>query len=178
MERARVEAKRDDTLKSISEAMAFVRRRLSRDDADHAFRMFAQAVGRWGVTDADLATAILLHETIEEGVSFDEIAERFGERTASTVATMTRDRRLPLEAREKAFADAMRHAPAEIKFVMLLDISDGLARAQTREWLAWKVEETRALCAGLPATYQPLVAQVAALFTLHGRLHDLRQPQP
>ena len=161
-------------LKGISEAMAFARKRLARDDADRAFRMFAQAVGLWGVTDAGLLAAILLHETIEEGVAgYDDLAARFGDRTASLVATMTRDRRLPLDGREKAFADAMRHAPAEVRFVMLLDVLDGLSRAQTREWLSWKVEETRALCAGLPAAYQPLVARVVALFQLHARLVSL-----
>ena len=158
-------------LQRIGEAIRFLRRNahIPRKDADRALRMFAQAVGRWGVTDPDLLAATLLHQTIEKnGADYETLAERFGACVADCVSALTRDRRLPLERRERAFAEGMRHAAPELKLIMLLEILDGLQTpGRPRVWLAWKAEQMKVLCQGLPHRYQPLVATIVALFKLH-----------
>jgi hypothetical protein len=160
-----------EALRGIARAVRFARERLGRPAADHALRMFAQAVGRWAMTDPDLLTAVLLHEAIERGAAdHDLLAARFGPRAAALVSAVTRDPRLPLERRERALAESMRRAPIEARLVMLLDIQDGLLHPPCpAEWLEWKIEETRALAPGLPERFQPLVAQIVALFHVHAQ---------
>src|SRR5258706_8892304 len=73
----------------------------TRDDgktpyAIHLFRVveYLRTIG--DERDEDVLCAALLHDTIEDrGITYDTVAQQFGEEVASLVAELTNDNRLP-----------------------------------------------------------------------------------
>lgn len=80
-------------------------------------------LGKLGITDEDILCAGWLHDTIEDtNVDYDEIFEKFGQKTADIVAAVTKDNRLPRHKREQNYMNQLKSAPLEAKLVKLGDI--------------------------------------------------------
>jgi (p)ppGpp synthase/HD superfamily hydrolase len=81
-------------------------------------------------TDAELAAAGWLHDTIEDtATAREELAQRFGERVAALVAEVTDDMTLPKqERRQKQIVDAPRKSPG----AKLIKIADKISNIRAR----------------------------------------------
>ncbi len=80
-----------------------------------------------GINDEDILCAGWLHDSIEDTDStFDEISERFGQRVALLVLSLTKDESLPKKEKELQYIKLLRTAPFEAKLVKLCDISSNL----------------------------------------------------
>ena len=76
----------------------------------------------FGVTDLDTLAAGLLHDTIEDtATDYDEVSERFGKRVADTVATLTKDKRLPEAKRERDYFAQLARAPLPVRLCKIAD---------------------------------------------------------
>lgn len=72
--------------------------------------------------DATLATA-WLHDTIEDtDTGYDSICDRFGAGVADAVSALSKDRRLPADAREAEYLQRLRTASDSAKTVKFADI--------------------------------------------------------
>jgi len=80
-----------------------------------------------GITDEDILCVGWLHDTIEyTDTTFDELLERFGQKVALLVLSVTKDESLPKKDKELHYAKLLRTAPFEAKLVKLCDISANL----------------------------------------------------
>jgi (p)ppGpp synthase/HD superfamily hydrolase len=78
---------------------------------------------RLGITDEDVLCAGWLHDTIEDtNVDYDDLFEKFGQKTADIVAAVTKDNRLPRHKREQNYMNQLKSSPFEAKLVKLGDI--------------------------------------------------------
>jgi guanosine-3',5'-bis(diphosphate) 3'-pyrophosphohydrolase len=94
----------------------------------HAFRVALVVRDVFGIDDVDVQTAALLHDTLEDTLTdFDDIVEAFGERIAWWVALLSKDKRLPDDARELAYSQQLKNAPWQVKACKLADVFDNLA---------------------------------------------------
>jgi guanosine-3',5'-bis(diphosphate) 3'-pyrophosphohydrolase len=81
----------------------------------------------FGHDDADMVTAAVLHDTLEDTRSdFDEIAERFSPRVAKWVAALSKDKRLEESEREDAYLKQLLSADWQVQVCKLADIYDNL----------------------------------------------------
>lgn len=97
----------------------------------HPTRVMTILMLGFGIDDADVLTAAMLHDVIEDTPGdFDEIAELFGKKVARFVAALSKDARLPEEERERAYAAQLINAPLEVKLCKLADAYDNLLDAQ------------------------------------------------
>ncbi|MEO6333915.1 MAG: HD domain-containing protein, partial [Pyrinomonadaceae bacterium] len=104
-----------------------------------------------GVTDGNIITAALLHDTVEDcDVSFEEIAELFGSTVADYVREVTDDKSLPKAERKRLqveHAPHLTHGAKQIKLAdkisNIRDVSenppDGWDVQRRREYVEWGV---------------------------------------
>jgi len=98
----------------------------------HVFRVAMTLSQVFGVTDPEVLTAAVLHDTIEDTTSgFDDLAERFGKKTARWVALLSKNKCLPEKEREAAYCRQLASAPAPVKLIKLADLHDNLLDAAT-----------------------------------------------
>ena len=74
------------------------------------------------LTDPDVITAALLHDTVEDcDVSFEEIEERFGSQVAGYVRELTDDKSLPKAERKRLQVEHAPHLSDGAKLIKLAD---------------------------------------------------------
>jgi guanosine-3',5'-bis(diphosphate) 3'-pyrophosphohydrolase len=124
-----------DELTPLLEAVAFAARahrtQVRKDGqtpyASHPFRVGLVLRHVFGVTDAKVLTAAVLHDTIEDTTTdCDDLIERFGPDVARWVAALTKDKRLPEEERERAYAAALAAGGWPVHVCKLADVFDNL----------------------------------------------------
>jgi guanosine-3',5'-bis(diphosphate) 3'-pyrophosphohydrolase len=90
-------------------------------------RVMTVLVQVFRVEDPRLLAAAVLHDTIEDTtVDFDDLLEEFGAEVARAVALLSKDTRLPEEARERAYVAALAGAPVGVQLCKLADVYDNL----------------------------------------------------
>jgi (p)ppGpp synthase/HD superfamily hydrolase len=90
--------------------------------ADH-LKAVVGNLRRLGVNDEDVLAAGWLHDVIEDtGTDYDDLYEKFGQKTADIVAAVTKDNRLTRHKREQDYLNQLKIAPLEAKLVKLGDI--------------------------------------------------------
>jgi len=95
--------------------------------ASHVFRVCLVARHVFGFDCPKMLAAGLLHDTIEDtSTDADDLIERFGPEVARWVAALTKDMRLPHDAREAAYAEVLRGAEWQVKALKLADLYDNL----------------------------------------------------
>jgi guanosine-3',5'-bis(diphosphate) 3'-pyrophosphohydrolase len=81
----------------------------------------------FGFDDPKLLAAAALHDTIEDTTTdYDDLVERFGSDVAGWVAALTKDMRLPHEAREAAYGQQLINGGWPVWLCKLADIYDNL----------------------------------------------------
>lgn len=122
----------------LLEAVAFAARahqgQLRKDKqtpyVSHAYRVCLIVRDVFGVAEADVLTAALLHDTVEDTTTdFDDIEEKFGRHAAVWVSLLTKDKRLPEKKREKAYGEGLKNAPWQVKVCKLADVLDNMMDA-------------------------------------------------
>lgn len=118
-------------LRAISYAGRRHGRQMRKDGATpyfaHPCRVLFILTHVFKVTDPEVLAAGVLHDTVEDTTTdFDDIAEHFGTRVAGFVSTLSKDKRLPEEVREKAFFSALAAAPLEVKLCKMADTLDNV----------------------------------------------------
>jgi guanosine-3',5'-bis(diphosphate) 3'-pyrophosphohydrolase len=84
----------------------------------------------FAVADSQALVAAALHDTLEDTTAdFDDLEEKFSREVADWVAALSKDKRLPEPAREKAYAETLASAPWQVKLCKLADIFDNLMDA-------------------------------------------------
>ncbi len=95
--------------------------------AAHPFRVCLVVRDIFGFNDPRMLIAALLHDTIEDTTTdFDDVVERYGPEIAQWVAFLTKDKRLPDDAREAAYIDGLKRAPWQVQVCKLADMFDNL----------------------------------------------------
>src|SRR6266702_2258951 len=126
------------TNRLLLEAIAFAARahqgQLRKDQrtpyVSHVFRVCLIVRQVFGVDDASVLTAAVLHDTIEDTtIDFDDIAKEFGPEIAGWVSALSKDKRLHEDPREKAYEAQLAQAPWQVKICKLADIYDNLMDA-------------------------------------------------
>ena len=98
----------------------------------HVFRVCLIVRHVFGVDDAAVLTAAVLHDTIEDTTTdFDDIEERYGPEIAAWVALLSKDKRQRDDQRERDYCDHLRSAPWQVKICKLADIYDNLTDSAT-----------------------------------------------
>ena len=98
--------------------------------AAHVFRVCMTLRHVFDVEDERILAAAVLHDVIEDtNKDFDDIKERFGREVAKWAALMSKDKRLPEEECEAAYAKQLENAPDEVKLIKLADIYDNISDA-------------------------------------------------
>jgi len=98
----------------------------------HPFRVCLIVRSVFGLDDPRVLLAALLHDTIEDTTTdFDDLAERYSSEVAEWVALLTKDKRLPETAREKAYLRQLTSAPWQVQACKLADVYDNLADLAT-----------------------------------------------
>jgi guanosine-3',5'-bis(diphosphate) 3'-pyrophosphohydrolase len=88
-----------------------------------------------GVSDEEILAAAWLHDTIEDtNTTFDEIDQRFGSRIAVLVLSLSKDKRLPKDQREKQYVKQLKDSSLETKLIKLCDISSNLKDLKNAPW--------------------------------------------
>jgi guanosine-3',5'-bis(diphosphate) 3'-pyrophosphohydrolase len=125
----------ENTHRPLMEAIAFAARahqgQLRKDGktpyASHVFRVCLIVRHVFGVEDAGVLQAAVLHDTIEDTTTdFDDIEKEFGAQVASWVAALSKEKRLQEENREKAYEAELARSPWQVKVCKLADIFDNL----------------------------------------------------
>jgi len=121
-------------IQTLLEAIAFAARahglQLRKDGKtpyfSHPFRVCLLARDLFGVTDYQVLTAAVLHDTVEDTTTDLDDLECFGTEVAGWVALLSKDKRLPEEERERAYGEALRRAPWQVRLCKLADMYDNL----------------------------------------------------
>lgn len=93
----------------------------------HPFRVAMTIREVFGESDPEILAAALLHDVIEDTpTDYDMVVRRFGPRVADMVAAMTKDMRMPEEAREAAYDRQLMEAEWGAKLIKLADVYDNL----------------------------------------------------
>ncbi|MDY3551821.1 HD domain-containing protein [Gemmata sp. JC717] len=93
----------------------------------HVFRVCLVVRHTFGFDDPRMLAAALLHDTIEDTTTdADDLVERFGPDVARWVAALTKDMRLPHDAREDAYTKVLAAAEWQVKALKLADLYDNL----------------------------------------------------
>src|ERR1043166_5796280 len=91
--------------------------------ASHVFRVCLIVRHVFGISDEDVLTAALLHDTIEDTpTDYDDILERFGATVAGYVAALTKDMRRHDDDRENDYRNTLANAPWQVKVCKLADV--------------------------------------------------------
>src|SRR5438445_3244063 len=100
--------------------------------ASHVFRVCLVLRHVFGVDDERALRAAVLHDTIEDTTTdFDDLQERYGAEVAGWVALLSKDKRLPDDQREAAYAAGLSAACWQVKVCKLADIFDNLIDSST-----------------------------------------------
>jgi guanosine-3',5'-bis(diphosphate) 3'-pyrophosphohydrolase len=130
------------TVRPLLEAVAFAARahqgKLRKDGAtpyaSHVFRVCLVLQHVFEISDRLALIAAVLHDTVEDtDTDFDDLKEQFGEEVARWVAALSKDKRLPDEQREQAYAEALVHSPWQVQACKLADVFDNLMDSLTTE---------------------------------------------
>jgi (p)ppGpp synthase/HD superfamily hydrolase len=98
--------------------------------ASHVFRVCLIVRQIFGIEDASVLTAAVLHDTIEDTTTdFDDLANEFGPEIAGWVSALSKDKRLPEAEREKSYEYQLAQGPWQVKICKLADIYDNLMDA-------------------------------------------------
>ena len=125
----------ENTYRPLLEAVSFAARahqgQLRKDGktpyASHVFRVCLILRHVFGIDDAEALTAALLHDTIEDTTTdFEDLEERYGAVVAHWVSVLSKDKRLPDDEREAAYAAGLAAAPWQVKVCKLADMYDNL----------------------------------------------------
>ena len=96
--------------------------------AAHPFRVCLIVRHVFGIDDPKVLTAALLHDTIEDTpTDYDDVADRYGPEVAEWVAALTKDMRLPEDAREAEYRRALAGADWPVFVCKLADVYDNLS---------------------------------------------------
>ena len=94
----------------------------------HVARVTLVLAHEFGVTDEEVLTAALLHDTIEDtATDYDEIAGLFGPRVADYVVLLTKNGMLPKKAREEDYVARLGRAPEQVMIAKMADLYDNLS---------------------------------------------------
>src|SRR5262245_12094731 len=103
--------------------------------ASHVFRVCLVLRHVFGVEDARILTAALLHDTIEDTrTDLDDVLELLGPAgspVGAWVAALTKDKRRPHDEREQAYRDTLAAAPWQVQLCKLADLFDNLLDSRT-----------------------------------------------
>src|SRR5262249_14252074 len=100
--------------------------------AAHPFRVCTVLQHVFGIHEPAVLTAGVLHDTVEDTTTDrDDIIEKFGPEVAEWVALLSKDKRLPDDAREEAYRAALDSAPWQVKVCKLADIFDNMLDSQS-----------------------------------------------
>lgn len=121
---------------AISFAARAHRHQLRKDGATpyvaHCVRVAFTVSHLFGCADEDVLCAALLHDTIEDTTTdYDDLTANFGSEVARIVASLTKDSRLPEEAREAAFFEHLAGCDWKVRLVKLADCYDNLLDSGT-----------------------------------------------
>jgi guanosine-3',5'-bis(diphosphate) 3'-pyrophosphohydrolase len=123
------------TMRPLLEAVALAARvhqgKLRKDGAtpyvSHVFRVCLILRHLFDIDDPQALTAAVLHDTLEDtDTDFDDLSEEFGAEVAGWVAALSKDKRLPEEQREQAYAEALARSPWQVQACKLADVYDNL----------------------------------------------------
>jgi guanosine-3',5'-bis(diphosphate) 3'-pyrophosphohydrolase len=126
----------------LLEAIAFAARahqgKLRKDGAtpyvSHVFRVCLVLRHVFGVDDRQALIAAALHDTVEDtDTDFDDLKEKFGDEVACWVAALSKDKRLPEDERERAYAEALAQAPWQVQACKLADVYDNVTDSAQSE---------------------------------------------
>ncbi len=93
----------------------------------HPMRVSAILAQEFKVSDPEILTAALLHDTIEDTTTdHDDIAKEFGSQVAAWVAALSKDKRLQETERERVYFEGLGKSPVEVKLCKLGDTLDNL----------------------------------------------------
>ncbi len=122
----------------------------------HPFRVCLILRHVFEISDENILTAAVLHDTIEDTtVDFDDLEEEFGKQIAEWVAQLSKDKRQPYDHREEVYQSVLTEAPWQVQVCKLADIYDnlldtgGLPEAKRQNGLKNKAAYLDALRSGL-----------------------------
>lgn len=96
-----------------------------------------------GVYDEEVLCAGWLHDVIEDTeATFDDVYERFGQRTVVLVSSLSKDMKLPKKEREIQYVKQLKEAPFEAKLVKLCDASANLKDIDSSDLSKTKKKKT------------------------------------
>ena len=88
-----------------------------------------------GISNEEVLAAAWLHDTIEyTNTTFDEIDLRYGSRISVLVLSLSKNKNLPKEQREKQYVRQLIDSPLESKLIKLCDISSNLKDLKNAPW--------------------------------------------
>lgn len=125
----------EETHRALLDAIAFASRvhqgqfRKDRQTpyASHVFRVCLIVRDLFGVSDARILTAAVLHDTLEDTTTdYDDLEKRYGREVAGWVSLLSKDKRLPEKRREKAYCEGLKAATWQVKVCKLADILDNM----------------------------------------------------
>jgi (p)ppGpp synthase/HD superfamily hydrolase len=156
----------DTGTRALLEAVSFAARahrgQLRKDGrtpyVSHVYRVATIVRQAFGIDDPAVLTAAVLHDTIEDTTTdFDDIEEHFGAEIAGWVALLSKDTRMPDEAREEAYRAGLAAAPWQVKVCKLADICDNLMDSKhlTEEQRGRTLGRTRAYLKALDSADLP-----------------------
>ena len=132
--------------------------------ASHPMRVAAILMLGFGVDDAEILTAGVLHDVMEDTLAdFDEVEERFGQKVALYVAALSKDKRLPEAERERKYMEQLIAAPLAVKLCKLADSydnllnSEGLSKKQQMKAIRKADALVEKFAEHIPAQYQHAV---------------------
>ncbi len=100
----------------------------------HPVRVALVVATTFGCTDEAVLAAALLHDVLEDTTAdHDDLLERFGERVAGLVSTLSKDDRLVERQREAEYDRRLSDGPWEARLIKLADVLDNLRDATTEE---------------------------------------------
>jgi guanosine-3',5'-bis(diphosphate) 3'-pyrophosphohydrolase len=126
---------RDRAFEQLLHALAFAarahRHQLRKDGqtpyVSHVFRVCLTVRQLFGVDDPRVLAAAVLHDTIEDTTTdFDDLIQVFGADVASWVRSLTKDKRLPEDERERTYMAELSEAPWQVQVCKLADVHDNL----------------------------------------------------
>jgi len=95
--------------------------------ASHPCRVAFVVRDVFAISDQQVVTAALLHDTLEDTTTdFDDLVETFGRQVAAWVAALSKDKRLPEDEREAAYIKQLQESPWQVHVCKLADIFDNL----------------------------------------------------
>jgi (p)ppGpp synthase/HD superfamily hydrolase len=156
----------DPAYVKLLEAVAFAarahRNHLRKDGqtpyVSHVFRACLTLRHVFGVSDAAVLTAAVLHDTIEDTTTdYDDLAEQFGPQVADWVALLSKDKRKEEGPREEEYRRRLAAADWQVKVCKLADVFDNLMDAKNIAAKGHKVfERARSYLEALDAPDLPV----------------------